>query len=394
MLSKEKSKPTLSILIYSLAGGGAERVVSILLQELKDKYDITLVLMRDKIDYEIPQSIKIHFLENSQPDEHGILKLLKLPVLGWKYKKFCQENNIEVSLAFMNRPSYVSIFAKLFGNKAFTTISERTTPSMMYRADNLVSKISKYLIKKLYPKADFIVCNAEGNRQDLTENFGIPLALTSTIHNPFDLAKIEKLSEEPVEGIDFNKFTFVSVGRLDTGKNHTMMIDAFAKIENKNVQLIILGEGGLKVTLEEQIRFLNLEKRVFLLGFDSNPYKYFSKSDCFVFSSSYEGFPNVLVEALACALPIISTDCKSGPREILAPSSKIAFQLKDKNEVAEYGILIPINNTNKLKEMMNLMLKDIELRENYRQRAKKRAKSFDKALIVDAYIDVLERSRL
>ena len=103
------NKKNLSILIYSLAGGGAERVVSILLNELKDKYDITLVLMRNKLDYEIPKNIKIHFLEDSNPYENGIVKLLKLPYLGWKYKKFCQYNGIDISLAFMNRPSYVSI---------------------------------------------------------------------------------------------------------------------------------------------------------------------------------------------------------------------------------------------------------------------------------------------
>ncbi len=387
-------KQKLSILIYSLAGGGAERVVSILLQELEDKYDITLVLMRNKIDYDIPKNITIKFLENSNPNEHGIKKLLKLPLLGLKYKKFCQNNRIDISLAFMNRPSYVSIFAKLFGNKIFTVISERTTPSMMYGENNLLSKISKYLIKTLYPKADFIVCNAEGNREDLIQNFGISSALTSTIHNPFDLEKIEKLSNELVDTIDFNKFTFVTVGRLDTGKNHQMMINAFAKIEDKSSQLIILGEGALRIALEEQIALLNLEKRVFLLGFDNNPYKYFSKSDCFVFSSSYEGFPNVLVEALACALPVISTDCKSGPREILAPSSDVNFQLEDKVEVAEYGILVPVNSSDKLKEMMNLMLEDKELREQYGQRAKERASSFAKALIVDTFVKILDRSRV
>lgn len=384
-------KQNLSILIYSLAGGGAERVVSILLHELKDKYSITLVLMRDKIDYDIPKEIKIHFIENSKPDENGMMKLLKLPYLGWKYKKFCQKNKIDISLAFMNRPSYVSIFAKLFGNNIFTVISERTTPSMMYKEDNMLSKVSKLLIRYLYPKADFIISNAEGNRIDLIENFLIDSDIVSTVHNPFDLDKIDKLSQERVDNVVFDKFTFVTVGRLDGGKNHQLMIRAFAKLKDKGTQLIILGEGSLQDSLETEIKSLKLEDRVFLLGFDNNPYRYFSKSDCFLFTSSYEGFPNVLVEALACGLPIISTDCKSGPREILAPKSDIHFQLIDSFERAEYGLLVPINAEDELLEAIELILNDKHLRQNYQNIAIDRAKSFDKEIVVDAFLNILNR---
>jgi len=384
-------KKKLSILIYSLAGGGAERVVSVLLHELKDRYDITLVLMRDKIEYEIPKEIKIHFLENSKPDEHGILKLLKLPYLGWMYKRFCQKNSIDMTLAFMNRPSYVAILSKLFGNAILTIISERTTPSMMYGANNLLSKISKFLIRKLYPRADAIICNAEGNRLDLIDNFSIAPQLCSTIHNPFDLVKIEQLSNEPVDTICFDKFTFITVGRLDHGKNHQLMISTFAQLGDNNTQLVILGEGPLRDVLEREINSLQLEKRVFLVGFDNNPYKYFSKSDCFLFTSNYEGFPNVLVEALACGLPVISTDCKSGPREILAPRSDISFQLTEHYEKGAYGILVPMQQEKTLLETMNVILDDEDLRESYKAKAKSRAKSFDKEMVVNAFIEVLER---
>ncbi|WP_319016516.1 glycosyltransferase [Aliarcobacter butzleri] len=93
-----------------------------------------------------------------------------------------------------------------------------------------------------------------------------------------------------------------------------------------------------------------------------NPFSYISKADCFVFASNHEGFPNVLIEA--CELPIISTDCQSGPREILAPNSDISFQLENNIELAEYGILTPIKNVDKLQEVMNLMINDESLRKN------------------------------
>jgi len=386
------TKRNLSILIYSLAGGGAERVVSILLDELKDKYNITLVLMRDKIDYDIPKDTKIFFLENSNPNENGIIKLLKLPLLGLKYKKFCKKKSIDISLAFMNRPSYVAIFSKIFGNRVKNIISERTTPSMMYRYDTLLSKVSKMLIKKLYPKADCIIANAEGNRLDLIDKFYIDEDKIITIPNLFDLKKIEKLSNKPVDKIDFNKFTFVTVGRLDKGKNHELMINAFSKLEDSSTQLIILGEGVEREALEEQIRTLNLTNRVFLMGFDNNPYKYFSKSNVFIFTSLYEGFPNVLVESLACGLPIISSDCKSGPREILAPNSNVQFQLEQGIELAEYGILIPLDKEEELIKAFVKILNNDGLKKHYQMQSKLRANSFDKKVISKEFILLLEQA--
>ncbi len=385
------SKQKLSILIYSLAGGGAERVVSILLYELKEKYDITLVLMRDKIEYEIPNDIKIYLLENSNPTENGILKLVKLPFLGFKYKTFCQKNNIDISLSFMNRPSYVAIFSKLLGNSTYNIISERTTPSVMYRHKNMISKISRFLIKKLYPKADYIIANAEGNRLDLIDHFGIKPNKIKTIHNLFDIEKIEILSNDPVQGVHFDQFTFVSVGRLDKGKNHKLMIHAFAKLKSRACQLIILGEGDQRANLEQQIEELGLGGRVFLMGFDNNPYKYFSKSDVFVFSSSYEGFPNVLVEALACGLPVISTDCKSGPREILAPSLDVGSQLAEGMILGEYGVLTSVDKEEVFLEAMDIVYRDKGLRDKYRKRAKKRARSFDQKIIVQVFEQLLDR---
>ncbi len=359
----------LAIFIYSLAGGGAERVVSILLQELKSEFDITLVLMNDTISFEIPKETKIIYLENSNPTENGLFKLVKLPYLGYKYKKLCQKNKIDTSLVFMNRPSYIAIFAKIFGLKAESIISERSTPSQIYAKNTLTSKANRFLIRNLYPKADKIITNSQGNRDDLIENFQIPPSKTVTIYNPFDIEKIESLSKEDVEGIDFSKFTFISVGRVDEGKNHQMIIEAFSKLKSENMQLIILGEGDLKQSLHVKIEEYNLTSKVFLLGFDANPYRYMSKSDCFVFASRFEGFPNVLVEAMACGLPVISTNCKSGPAEIL----------KD-------GILIDVDDKKAMIEAMRDTITNTALRESLHVKSLKRAKEFDKEKIIKQFI--------
>ena len=150
-------------------------------------------------------------------------------------------------------------------------------------------------------------------------------------------------------------------------------------------KLLIIGTGNLNHELHELIATYNLEKKVFLLGEQKNPFQYLLKSDCFLFTSNHEGFPNALVEALVCGLPAISTDCSSGPREILAPKSDISKQLKDTIEIAEYGILTPMNNETRLIEAMTIIMNDTKLRNNYSKNALKRANDFNVDKIIPKY---------
>ena len=206
-----------------------------------------------------------------------------------------------------------------------------------------------------------------------------------TLNNPLDISKIATLSQKKVNYRD-KKFTFITIGRLDSGKNHVLMIEAMQDIDAK---LYIIGDGELRKNLELKIEHLKLKDKVILLGRQKNPYKYLAQADCFLFTSNYEGFPNVLLEALACGLPIISTDCQSGPREILAPHSDIRFQLKDKIELAEYGILVPVKNIQKLKEAMKLIIQDEVLRKSYKAKAKKRAEDFAIDKLIKKYEEIL-----
>jgi len=360
-------KKNISILIYSLASGGAERQVSILLKELSKKYNITLVLMNDTIFYEVPENVEIIFLEKSNPFEIGVKKLFKLPFLAFKYKKILKEKNIQVSLSFMNRPNYINALTKLFGSKVKTIISERAMPSLQHQ-NGIQGKINKFLIKNLYKKADIVVANSKGNQKDLKENFNIK---AKVIYNMLDFdCKNEK---------KFEKFTFISIGRLDEGKNHKLLINSFKKF-NLEAELWLIGDGPLREELEKLIKELKLEEKVKFLGRQKDVFKFLNKADCFVFSSNYEGFPNVLLEALACTLPIISTDCFSGPREILAPGTE--YKNLKAIEIAEYGILTPLGDEEKLVKAMKLIYKDEKLRYNFKNKAKERIKEFEVSKII------------
>ncbi|HIQ50620.1 MAG TPA: glycosyltransferase, partial [Nautiliaceae bacterium] len=184
-----------------------------------------------------------------------------------------------------------------------------------------------------------------------------------------------------------NRFTFITIGRLESQKNHKLLINA---IKNINANLWIIGDGHLKKELEDMIKNLKLQDKVKLLGRQSNPYKFLAKADAFVFSSNYEGFPNVLLEALACELPIISTDCKSGPREILAPNSDFTKQTTD-IEIAEFGILVPVGDVKRMADAMKIIIEDENLRNRLRKKALNRAKDFEVDKIIKEWEEIIEK---
>ena len=372
----------IAIFISSLASGGAERQTSILLKNLSSICSVTLVLMNDTIFYDIPKNIDIVYLENSSPNESGFKKLIKLPFLGWKYKKICKSKNIDLSFSLLNRPNYINIFSKLFGNKATIAIGERSMPSLQYKS-GIQGFINRMLIKTLYGKADIVLANSYGNSKDLEQNF--KCKDVKTIYNSIDINAIQKKASEKVEFRD-DAFSFITIGRLDQGKNHLLMIEA---MQDMDAKLYIIGDGELREFLEKRVKQLQLDDKVFFLGRQENPFAYLKQADCFVFSSNNEGLPNVLLEALACVLPIISTDCQSGPREILAPDSDFSFQLQDGIEIAKFGILVPVQNKPLLVKVMHKIMTDKQLRNEYKQAALQRAKDFDVNKITKQYKEIL-----
>jgi len=367
----------LSIFIYSLASGGAERVVSILLEHFSKKYETHLVLMNDTIFYEVPQDVKIHFLEKSLSNEHGIKKLIKIPFLAKKYAEYLEKERIDISISFMNRPNYINVLAK---KSAKTIISERISPSQEYKTHSLRDKISKLLIKTLYKNADIVVPNSRYIAYELEKFFGVPKDKLEVIYNPTQ-DRHKKLKTKR------DKFTFLHVGRMESQKNHKLLIDAFNQL-NLNAELWFIGDGYLRKDLENMVQHLRLDEKIKFLGRQKDVFKFLNQVDCFVFSSKHEGFPNVLLEALTCGLPVISTDCRSGPREILAPDTDFKHQTNE-IEFAEYGILVPVNDAEKMAKAMETIYNDDKLREKYAQKAAEKAKDFDVKNIIKEWEKLL-----
>ncbi len=382
-------KKKVFILINTLGTGGAERVVSLLVANWKDRYDITLVLLTDLIEYDLPKNISIICL-NQPFMGNGFLTTLKLPLLAWRYKNLCKKNGAQVSLSFLKRPNYINCLGKLMGNKAKIIISERSYFSEFLKINSPLQRIlSKFLTKKLYPLSDKIIVNSKLIQSDLETNFNLH-SQYSVINNPMNLALMEQLSREEVNFPAGGTFNFIHVGAFRKEKNHKNLVEAFSKIKHLNVRLFLLGHRFLEKELKAKVKEMQLESQVVFLGFDTNPFKYFSKCDCFVLPSDFEGFPNSLVEAMAGGLPVISTDCRSGPREILAPGTDPEANVTDHIEIAEFGILVPVKNPKLLAEAMELMVKDKALHDLLGQKARIRSADFESGKIIEQFVTVIE----
>ncbi|HNJ96466.1 MAG TPA: glycosyltransferase, partial [Ferruginibacter sp.] len=142
-------------------------------------------------------------------------------------------------------------------------------------------------------------------------------------------------------------------------------------------KLLIVGGGVMEEELKQKVHDLGMMDKIIFTGFEKNPFKYVSRSDCFVLSSDVEGFPNVLIEALACGKPVISTDCSSGPRELLAPATDLHHRAIIDYEIGEYGILTPVGDVSALAAAMKKIVEDSVLRQQFASKAPGRAVKFD-----------------
>ncbi|MBK7433203.1 MAG: glycosyltransferase [Chitinophagaceae bacterium] len=371
-------KPRLLIFINTLQSGGAERVVSLLLEHLKNDFEIHLALYTRIIDYKIPPEIRI--LDLKQPlDQPRLFRLFTIPFLARKVYKYCKKNEIRITVSFLKRPCYISALMKSWwGFKGKIIMCERTHLTTLLQNQSAVYRaFSRFMVKYSYKRANLVLTNSYAMQTDLVEHFNIKTPVT-VIYNPIDLKYIQIHKTEP-SGLVFDKgvFHFVNVGGFRREKNHHLLLQALYIIKHLPCKLVIVGGGVMEEGLRQKVSDLGMGEKVIFTGFVNNPFKYVNQSDCFVLSSEVEGFPNVLIEALACGKPVISTDCSSGPRELLAPSTDLHHRAINNYEIGEYGILTPVNDITALAAAMKRIYEDRELRDQFASRATERARQFD-----------------
>jgi len=394
---ENNKKKNLAIIIPTLRGGGAERVASNLSFYLPDK---KYIILNDAEEIEYPYKGILLDL-NTKAINSPLGKIFNFIKRVYKVKKIKKRYKIQISISFLEAANIVNIFSKT-EDKIIVSIRNFTSKS----SKGFYGKLYNYLIKIFYNRADVFVVVSKGVREDLIKNYGIKENKIKIIYNLYDLEKIQNLAKEEIEDKYkriFNNPVIINVGRLTKQKGQWHLIRAFKKVKEKitNIRLVILGQGELDGYLKKIVEELNLNKDVYFLGFLKNPFKFISKSTMFVFPSLFEGFPNALVEAMACGIPVISSDCKSGPREILAPKTDLKIETGI-IEYAKYGILIPVCDDNYYNAHFPLTTEEMvlaksiidlhsskELLKNYAYKAKERVKDFDKDKIILQYENIL-----
>jgi glycosyltransferase involved in cell wall biosynthesis len=242
------------------------------------------------------------------------------------------------------------------------------------------------LIRALYPRADAVVAVSEGIADILVARYGVPRDRVRPIPNLFDGDRIREKAACPLEGPVAAAFvgpSVLTVGSLCREKGHEFLIRAFALARRRvpSLSLVVVGRGDRGAELIDLARERGVDGAVHFAGFDPNPYRYMARADLFVMTSRVEGFPNALVEAMICGLPVVATDCRSGPREILGDS--------------EHGILLPAAGGEGGREReaaaADWMVRLLNPAVNafYRRRAKARAAAFERERVVPKWLEVI-----
>ena len=319
----------IALFLYSLDSGGAERVMANLASNfVKRGLKVDLVLVRAKGPYLAQLSPEVRLLE---------LKSSKTPACLPELMKYMQREKPTVLLSAMHYANEVALLAKQF-TRTYTrvVVSEHNNLSQ-YAASTgrQVERWTPLSTKFLYPWANRIIAVSQGVADDLHRVNGLPLELIRVIYNPVITPELNVKAQVPVEHPWFapgQPPVILGVGRLVGQKDFSTLIRAFAIAkQTQPMRLMILGDNsGNRPALEALVKQLDLESEVAMPGFVSNPYAYLAKASVFVLSSQWEGFGNVIVEALAVGTPVVSTDCQSGPAEIL--------------NNGKYGHLVPVQD--------------------------------------------------
>lgn len=393
-------------LINSLTGGGAEKMAINLARVLSPE---KIFLLERDVQYSV-ENLNLQFLSSHSKKTNSVLKTFYIPFYAKKLSRYLKPGDIVIS--FLERANYVNIFSSLF-KKHKTIISVH----MSQISGRKKFHPYNFLTKFFYPKADLIVAVSQGIKRELVKHFKINEEKIKIIYNFVDIKEISEKANEPID--DFLKPFIVCVGRLTKPKGQWYLLRIFRELkkEFERLKLLILGDGELKDYLVFLSKELGLKTYVwekdelrdgfdvYFLGFQKNPFKYISKAEAAVFPSLWEGFLIAIVEALACGVFVISSDCQAGPREILAPMSDFNFKT-EKLEFGEYGVLMPVFEpkykkakeplTEKEKiwiEALKRVLKNENLKRKYSEKSKERAKDFSVEKILPQWEEILRKLR-
>ena len=328
----------IAFVIANLNGGGSERAVSNLsLAMEKEGHNVSIIVLdADNIVYPFGgEIIDLNIPHSSSPLGQIINIFKRKSALKTLFKQY----QFDGIFTFMESAGFPSAMAS-----KDVVVSVHENPDKM-------SKAYKLLYPYLYPRTKKVIACSKAMEDRLIDLYGFKN--TGTIYNSVDIDLVQQKSKEPIE---VTRPFILTVGRLVHVKGFDLLIESYAQSKAKDkLDLIILGEGELRPELQALIDKKDLTDKVILKGNVDNPFAYYSNADFYVLSSRNEGFPNILIEALACSCPCIAFDCKTGPNEIINDG--------------ENGLLVEAESVSALTEAMDRMNNDKALQTLFRKNA-------------------------
>lgn len=309
------ASPIIALVAPTLGGGIGRNIVNLANAFYSKGYGIHLVL--DELGDEYADQIKNGIGIVRMPTSHAYTGV---PFLG-AYLLRCKPDvvltpNVRQTVLALRTRSVLRASTRVFTNihSTFSELFKTLSPNKCVRH---VSHIRRW-----YPRCNRVIAVSKGVADDLVSLTGIAADNVTTIYNPVVTEELERLSRAPLDHPWFQPGqppVILTVGRLEVEKNFMLLIDAFERIRAITAcRLVIIGEGTERKNIELRVGKSMFAADIALLGHQSNPYRYMRNSAVFALTSTFEGFGNVIVEALATGTPVVSTDCPHGPREILA----------------------------------------------------------------------------
>lgn len=358
-----------AVLVPDLSGGGAERVAVLLANAFA---------RRGLITHLVCGVLRGSFQQDVMPDV--CLVGLSRRRFRWvlpRLVSYLRRERPAVLLSLLTQANGVAILARRLALwRGRLVVSERSNlSSATQTAQVWWVRLLPWLVRRLYPSADHVVAVSEGVRSYLTQEIGLQSDLVSVIGNPIPVSAIRRSAVTEPNHPWFSSPgapIVVAIGRLHAEKDLATLISAVALLrERREVRLVVFGEGPERRALEGLIARLGIEDHVSLPGFTRNVHACLARAQVLALSSRSEGFPNVLLEALALGVPVVSTDCASGPAEVL--------------DGGRFGRLVPVGDAPALADAIEVTLETPPDPTGLRQRAE----VWDVEYVVDRYLDVL-----
>lgn len=305
-----------AFIVTNLAGGGAEKsLLKLGAQLVRRGHEVHLILLEDHVSHAVPAEIRLHALTRSgrRMRKGALGKLVAAFSLRRLVSELAKQGAFDLVVSTLPFADEVAASAGLprhwcrIANTLSAEITRLEDPGKARR------RLRRY--RRIYGTRPLIAVS-NGVAEDLRHGLGLAHSRIERIYNPFDFADMRTRAAEPAAGRPEVPY-LIHVGRFTGQKRHDLLLDAFGMLSPSHV-LVMLAER--EPALSELIRQRGLEGRALVAGFKANPYPWIAGAKLLVLCSDHEGLPNVIIEALALGIPVVSTDCPSGPREILGAS--------------------------------------------------------------------------